>query len=172
MILCLFEWWWWQILRSPKISGKKVLTGVGMPSDDWFYSWASGAGEDLIAAGRCLIGWLLSTLAFLLSSVHSGVLEPLSCALGGWPPFDPVWCERLPVFVVNTSLYQLSLQLVLVGPAWSTSVTQAFAEFAKELSFGHPGVVHARDIAGPAWCSSIASMLGSLALSRTSSFVT
>ena len=158
MIRHLFEWWWWQILRSPKISGKKVLTGVGMPSDDWFYSWASGAGEDLIAAGRCLIGWLLSTLAFLLSSVHSGVLEPLSCALGGWPPFDPVWCERLPVFVVNTSLNQLSLQLVLVAPAWSTSVTLAFAEFAKELSFGHPGVVHARDMAGPAWCNSTASI--------------
>ena len=39
------------------------------------YSGAGGTGEGLIAAGRFLIGPLLSTLAFLLSSVHSGVLE-------------------------------------------------------------------------------------------------
>ena len=36
-----------------------------------------------MAAGHCLIGRLLSTLAFLLSSVHSGVLELLRCVFGG-----------------------------------------------------------------------------------------
>ena len=40
-------------------------------------------GEGLIAAGFCLIGQLFSTLAFLLSSVHYGVLQLLSCVFGG-----------------------------------------------------------------------------------------
>ena len=83
------------------------------------YSWAGGVGEGPIAARRCLIGRLLSMLAFLLGSVHSRVLELLSYAFVSWPPFDPVWCERLPGFVVNTSLSQLSFQLVLVAPALS-----------------------------------------------------
>ena len=83
------------------------------------YSWAGGVGEGQIAARRCLIGRLLSMLAFLLSSVHSRVLELLSYAFVSWPPFDPVWCERLPGFVINTSLSQLSFQLVLVAPALS-----------------------------------------------------
>ena len=83
------------------------------------YSWAGGVGEGPIAARRCLIGRLLSMLAFLLSNVHSRVLDLLSYAFVSWPPFDPVWCERLPGFVVNTSLSQLSFQLVLVAPALS-----------------------------------------------------
>ena len=83
------------------------------------YSWAGGVGEGPIAARRCLIGRLLSMLAFLLSNVHSRVLDLLSYAFVSWPPFDPVWCERLPGFMVNTSLSQLSFQLVLVAPALS-----------------------------------------------------
>ena len=85
------------------------------------YSWAGGVGEGLIAARRCLIGRLLSMLAFLLSNVHSRVLDLLSYAFVSWPTFDPVWCERLPGFVVNTSLSQLSFQSVLVAPALSCS---------------------------------------------------
>ena len=83
------------------------------------YSWAGGVGEGQIAARRCLIGRLLSMLAFLLSNVHSRVLDLLSYAFVSWPPFDPFWCERLPGFMVNTSLSQLSFQLVLVAPALS-----------------------------------------------------
>ena len=83
------------------------------------YSWAGGVGEGPIAARRCLIGRLLSMLAFLLSNVHSRVLDLLSHAFVSWPPFDPFWCERLPGFMVNTSLSQLSFQLVLVAPALS-----------------------------------------------------
>ena len=96
-----------------------------------------------------LWNWSLQDVAWLTDSfrrlrfslaVHSGVLELLSCAFAGWPPFDPVWCERLPVFVVNTCMCRLSLR----GAPLSR------LPFAKEHSFGHPDVVHARDIAGPA----------------------
>ena len=88
-------------------------------NSEFTYSWAGGVGEGPIAARRCLIGRLLSMLAFLISNVHSRVLDLLSYAFFSWPTFDPVWCERLPGFVVNTSLSQLSFQLVLVAPALS-----------------------------------------------------
>ena len=145
----------WQILCSLNISGKKVLTRGSMPSDDWWvqlwiYIFLSKWGRGGSHHCRTLLDWPIPLmLVSLLNSVQSQVLKLLSCVFGGSPPFNPVWCECLPVFVVNTSLCQLLLQLVFVAPAWSTSVMLAFAEFTKEHSFGHPVVLHVQDIASP-----------------------
>ena len=126
------NWRWWYVLRR---SAACPLM-IDESNSGFTYSWAGGVGEGLIAARRCLIGRLLSMLAFLLGSVHSRVLELLSYAFVSWPPFDPVWCERLPGFMVNTSLSQLSFQLVLVAPALSRSPLLSSPKKTKNTALG------------------------------------
>ena len=66
---------------------------------------------------------------------------------------------------------KLSLQLIFVALSKSTMIALSFLELAEEDCFGYAYVFHPCDMASPAR-SKVDSMLGRLALSRTSSFDT
>ena len=76
--------------------------------------------------------------------------------------------------MADSRLCKLFLQLIFVTLSWGTMIALSFLELAEEDCFGHAYVFHPCDVASPAQLhlKKMDSMLGRLALLRTSSFDT